>query len=135
MDNCKTLDLNFFEDNRGKLVPLVDKDLLPFEVKRIYYILDNKNNIPRGELAHKSLQQVLLCVCGSCKVLLDDGAVKKTINLDKFNKALYIKKGIWRKVFEFSPDCVVLSLNSEFHSEDELIRDYKEFLEYKGLNQ
>lgn len=135
MKNCKLFELNFFEDERGKLVPLVDKGLMPFDVKRIYYILGNKNNITRGKLAHKSLEQILVCVNGSCGLLLDDGICKKTYELNKFNKALYIENNIWREIFDFSSDCILLSLNSEFHDENELIRDYNKFLKIKGINK
>ncbi len=130
MQNFYKFELKEHTDNRGTLVPLVDKGLMPFEVKRIYYILNSPPEASRAKLAHKSLEQVLLCVSGSCKVLLDNGSEKNIIELKKYNEALYINKGIWREIFDFSSDCVLLSLNSENCDEDEIIRDYDEFLKF-----
>lgn len=125
-----TFNLNIFTDNRGTLVSLLDVDNIPFETKRIYYILDAKEGVSRGKLAHKSLEQILVCINGSCKVLLDNGEEKNIVELDKYDKALYINKYIWREMYDFSSDCILVSLNNEYYDENEIIRDYNEFLEF-----
>ena len=125
-----TFDLDIFQDDRGELVSLLNQDNLPFELKRIYYIRANKD-ATRANLAHKTLKQILVSVSGKCKVSLDDGQSITTIDLDRSNKALYINELIWRKISDFSQDCVLLSLNSEDYDENEIVRDYDEFLNLK----
>lgn len=130
MKDFYLFDLKTYTDERGSLVSLVDEGIMPFEVKRIYYIVNSKTS--RGKLAHKRHEQVIVCISGSCKVLLDDGKEKNIIELSKFNQALFINKGIWREMYDFSPDCVLVSVNNDFYSDDEVIRDYDEFLNYRN---
>ena len=132
MHDFYTFDLKAYSDNRGTLVSLLDIDIMPFEVKRIYYIVGTKEGVSRGKLAHKNLEQVLVCVNGNCNILLDNGKEKNVVKLSEANKALFINKGIWREMFDFSPDCVLVSVNNEYYSEDEIIRDYNEFLTFVG---
>lgn len=84
----------------------------------------------RGRHAHKSLQQVLICVHGSCKIMVDDGKEHKILLLDRPDEGLYIPDFTWREMFDFSPDTVLLVLASELYNELDYIRDYEEFLEY-----
>ena len=77
-------------DERGNLIALEQNNEIPFEIKRIYYIFDNINNVRRGFHAHKDLKQMLICVSGKCKILLDDGKEKKIVSLDK--PKLHLKK-------------------------------------------
>lgn len=130
MKNFYLFDLKTYTDERGSLVSLVDEGIMPFEVKRIYYIVNSKTS--RGKLVHTKLEQVIVCINGSCKVLLDDGKEKNVIELSKFNHALFINKGIWREMFDFSSDCVLVSANSDFYNDDEVIRNYDEFLKYRS---
>lgn len=132
MKDYYLFDLNTYTDERGSLVNLVDKeDAIPFDVKRIYYIVNSKTS--RAKLAHTKHEQVIVCLSGSCKALLDNGKEKTTIELSKFNQALFINKGMWREFTDFSQDCILMSLNNDFYSEDEVIRDYDEFLKYRGI--
>ena len=85
------------------------------------------DGVRRGYHAHKQLQQVLVCVSGSCKVLLDDGNEKLEIKLDNPQKGLLITSLIWREMYQFSKNCVLLVLASEVYDESDYIRDYKEF--------
>lgn len=130
MKDFYTFELKAFFDERGTLVSLVDEKSMPFEVKRIYYIIGTKKDGSRGKLAHRSLEQVLVCPSGSCKIHLDNGKEKNVVELSKPNQALFINKGIWREMTDFSSDCVLMSINNEFYSENEIIRDYNEFLEF-----
>lgn len=117
-------------DERGQLVALEEFKEIPFEVKRIYYIYDTKEGVRRGFHAHKSLEQILVCVHGSCKILLDNGSEKEEVVLDKPYEGIYIANNIWREMFEFSPDAVLLVIASELYDEKDYIRDYSKFLEY-----
>lgn len=132
MKDFYLFDLKTFTDERGSLVSLLDEGVMPFEVKRIYYIVNS--NTSRGKLAHKKHEQVIVCISGSCKVLLDDGKEKNIIELSKFNQALFINKGIWREMYDFSHDCILVSVNNDFYSDDEVIRNYDEFLTYRSGN-
>lgn len=116
-------------DERGMLVAVEAMRQIPFEIKRVYYIYDTLAEVHRGSHAHKSLEQVLICVHGSCKVLLDDGKEREEIVLCKANEGLYISKNIWREMYDFSHDAVLLVLASEVYREDDYIRDYHTFID------
>ncbi len=114
-------------DERGMLVALEEYKDIPFEVKRVYYMYDTKTDVHRGFHAHKCLEQILVCICGSCKVLLDNGEEKKVISLEKPYEGLYISNDMWREMYDFSPDAVLLVLASDYYNEQDYIRDYDEF--------
>lgn len=117
-------------DERGQLTVLEEGKEIPFSVKRIYYIYGTKAGVTRGYHAHKSLEQILICVHGSCKVRLDDGSEKEVVMLDKPNEGIYISNSMWREMFDFSPDAVLLVLASEPYNESDYIRNYGEFLRF-----
>lgn len=116
-------------DARGQLVALEESREIPFEIKRIYYMYDTLTDVVRGCHAHKSLQQIIISVHGSCKIRLDDGNEIETVILNKPNEGLYIANTVWREIYDFSPDAVLLVLASEYYEESEYIRNYNEFLE------
>ena len=117
-------------DSRGKLIALEQNKDIPFEIKRVYYIYDTLPNVRRGFHAHKSLQQILICTSGECKILLDDGKNKEVVTLNKPTEGLHINGCIWREMFDFSPDAVLMVLASEYYDEDDYIRNYEDFLSY-----
>lgn len=119
-------------DERGQLIAIETLKDIPFEVKRVYYIFDTKEGVRRGFHAHKSLQQILICVHGSCKIHLDNGAEKEEVLLDSPETGLYITSDTWREMYDFSPDAVLLVLASEHYTESDYIRNYDEFLKYIG---
>lgn len=115
-------------DERGYLVSLEENRNIPFSIKRVYYIYGT-NDQPRGFHAHKELQQMLVCVSGSCKVKLDDGKNQSVFALSTGNEGLLVDKMIWHEMYDFSVNCVLLVLASEYYEEDDYIRDYNLFLE------
>lgn len=115
-------------DNRGSLIALEGLLNLPFDIKRVYYIFNNKQNIRRGFHAHKTLKQILICTSGSCQILLDNAKSKQTIVLNSPDQGLYIEGLIWREMYDFSPDCVLMVLASERYDETDYIRDYNKFI-------
>ena len=117
-------------DERGNLIALEENKNIPFDIKRVYYIFDNKEGVRRGFHAHKNLEQVLICVSGSCDILLDDGKEKSIIKLENRNEGLFIEKMVWREMFNFSADCVLIVLASDYYDEKDYIRDYNEFKNY-----
>ena len=117
-------------DTRGQLIALEEMRDIPFVIKRIYYVYDTAPNVVRGKHAHKSLEQILVCIHGSCKVLLDNGTEKKVVPLEKPYEGLYIANNMWREMYDFSEDAVLMVLASDFYNEDDYIRDYDKFLEF-----
>ncbi len=117
-------------DERGSLISLEENKNVPFDIKRVYYIFNTVEGIRRGFHAHKKLKQVLVCVAGSCKILLDDGKSKEEVSLDNPNKGLLIESMIWREMFDFSPGCVLMVLANEVYDESDYFRDYQQFLSY-----
>jgi hypothetical protein len=125
VNDCKILNLNY----NTRLVNNID---IPFEVKRIYYLYDIQNKSIRGEHAHKDLYQVIIGLNEGLKIKIDDGQNQKTFNLNNPNKGLLIVPGIWRSLTEFFSESICLVLASELYSEDDYIRNYNEFLNFKN---
>lgn len=121
------IDLPDLGDERGGLVAIESQKNIPFDIKRIYYIFNTQNK-PRGFHAHKNLSQVLICVKGYCKVKLDNGKEKDAVSLDSPKRGLLIENLVWREMHDFSDDCVLLVLASNYYDESDYIRDYNDFL-------
>ena len=117
-------------DERGQLVALEEYKDIPFEIKRVYYMYDTLDGVRRGFHAHKSLEQILICIHGTCKVLLDNGTEKKIVPLEKPYEGLYIANNIWREMYDFSSDAVLMVLASDYYKEEDYIRDYEEFIDF-----
>lgn len=117
-------------DDRGQLVALEELKDIPFDIKRVYYMYDTGAGVTRGYHAHKNLKQILICVHGSCRIRMDNGKEQETVLLDKPYEGLYVDNVVWREMFDFSPDAVLMVLASEYYDESDYIRNYEEFLEY-----
>jgi len=117
-------------DERGMLVALEENNDIPFKIKRVYYMYDTKDGVRRGYHAHKKLEQILICIHGSCKILLDNGTEKKVVSLEKPYEGLYVSNSMWREMFDFSSDAVLMVLASEVYQEEDYIRNYEEFLKF-----
>ncbi len=128
MSYYKILNFNAFGDEDGLLISLEQNHNIPFEIKRVYYIFNTNYGVIRGKHAHKNLEQVLICTSGSCKVSLDDGENKQEYTLNCKTQGLYIKDMIWREMFDFSNNCVLMVLASELYNENDYVRSYEEFI-------
>ncbi|MDD3460329.1 MAG: FdtA/QdtA family cupin domain-containing protein [Mesotoga sp.] len=117
-------------DKRGNLSIIEAEKDIPFEIKRVYYIWDNKDNLPRGGHAHKELWEAMIALHGACKIKIDDGKSKVDYILSKPDKVLIFPPGYWRDLVAFADDCVLLVLASEYYDESDYIRDYEEYLKY-----
>ena len=127
MSLIKILSFPPLGDERGSLVALEAHKTVPFDVKRVYYIFGTQPSVSRGYHAHRALQQVAVCVTGKCRIVLDDGKRRDEVWLDSPTKGLLIGDLVWREMHDFSPDCVLLVLASEFYNEADYIRSYDEF--------
>lgn len=119
-------------DERGQLVAIEEMKDIPFEIKRVYYMYDTVPGVRRGYHAHKKLEQILICINGSCKILMDNGYEKKIVSLEKRYEGVYVPPGIWREMYDFSEDAVLMAVVSELYNEDDYIRNYDEFLKSVG---
>ena len=117
-------------DDRGQLVALEEFKDIPFRIRRVYYMYDTASGVTRGKHAHKSLQQILICIHGSCKILLDNGKEKKIVPLEKPYEGLYVSNNMWREMYDFSDDAVLMVLASDLYDECDYIRNYDEFLDF-----
>ncbi|MCK9799065.1 dTDP-6-deoxy-3,4-keto-hexulose isomerase [Pseudomonas chlororaphis] len=119
-------------DERGSLIALEEGKNIPFQIKRIYYMFDTGEGVRRGYHAHKSLKQVAVAVRGSCRFMLDDGKEKIDIRLDHPCQGLLIESFIWREMYDFSPDCVLMVLADSLYDEADYVRDYETFQQMVG---
>jgi dTDP-4-dehydrorhamnose 3,5-epimerase-like enzyme len=126
----KIIDFQKHGDERGMLVALEENKEIPFNIKRVYYMYDTLPNVRRGFHAHKKLQQILICIHGSCKIHLDNGKETSEVLLDKPYEGLYVSNDIWREMYDFTDDAVLMVLASELYDESDYIRDYDEFLKF-----
>ncbi len=117
------------EDPRGNLA-IVEKEAIPFAIRRVYYLFDVPSSARRGGHAHKNVVELLIPVAGSFDVILDDGLARKTVTLNKPDKGLLIPVNTWRELENFSAGSVCLVLASEVFTEEDYIRDYEMFREY-----
>ena len=127
MSLIKWVDFPLLGDDRGSLIALEQNKEIPFDIKRVYYIFGTKESVQRGFHAHKKLKQIAVCVAGQCKMILDDGVNRIEATLDSPEKGLLIVESVWREMYDFSPDCVLLVLASDYYDESDYIRDYAEF--------
>ena len=112
----------------GNLVPLESLKQIPFELKRVYYIYGVPKNVTRGFHSHKLLEQILICVHGKVKIKLKTLTEEEVVVLDEPNIGLYIGSMVWREMFDFTSDAVLLVLASEYYTEDDYIRDYSTYI-------
>lgn len=129
MKDIKIIEIPKITDARGS-IGVVEKDTIPFPIKRVYYLYDVPCASYRGDHAHKEQMTILIAISGSFDVVLDDGDEKKTVSLNQPTKGLLIPTGIWRGRENFSSGSVCLVLASTEFDENEYIRDYKTFLSF-----
>lgn len=132
VSDCRLVDIRQYSDHRGYLSVIEGGLDIPFEIQRIYYLY-MVPEASRGAHAHKQLQQFMIATSGSVHVTMDDGRNKKTFVLDKPWKGLYVAPGLWRDLDNFSGGAVCMVLASEKYDAGDYIREYQEFLKFKGL--
>ena len=121
------IDIPKIENTEGNIA-IIEKNTIPFEIKRVYYLFDIPSSAHRGGHAHKNLNQILIALSGSFDVILKDGISTQTITLNKPDKGLLITTNIWRELENFSSGAVCLVLASDVFDEDDYIRDFDFYL-------
>lgn len=130
------IDLDRHHSNRkGDICVVENGETIPFNVKRVYYLYDVPGGVSRGGHAHRNLSQLIVAASGSFTVTLDDGKHRQAYTLNRPYQGLLVTPGIWRTLDDFSSGSVCMVLASEIYSEDDYIRDYDEFLKYKGVKE
>ena len=129
---CTLIEIPKIIDPRGNL-SVIEKDILPYSIKRVYYLYDVPSDSSRGGHAHIEQLEFLIALSGSFTVLLDDGKTKQEYMLNKPNMGLLIPTGIWRELHDFSSGAICLVISSGEFVEEDYIREYKEFRNYKNL--
>ena len=127
--NIEIISIPKIEDYRGN-IGVVEKETIPFAIKRIYYLFDVPSTAKRGGHAHKVQSALLIALSGSFEVILDDGIQRQTITLNKPDKGLLINPMIWRELDNFSSGAVCLVVSSGEFDEEDYIREYDEFKTY-----
>lgn len=135
MELCRLLDFKDLGDERGKLVVIEGEHDIPFEIKRVFYIYGSDPNVVRGQHANKQSEFVLVNVSGKSKVRVTDGVSEYIVELNKPMQGIYIPKMIWKDMYDFSPDSVLLVITNTHYNKEEYIRDYNEYLKIMGIKQ
>lgn len=135
MKGYKELEFSQLGDVRGEMIVAECKKEIPFDIKRIFYMYDTKGDIVRGKHANRNSEFVFINVKGKCTILLDDGFEKKEVVLDKPNVGIYLDKMMWKDMYNFSEDAILLVLSNCVYDTNEYIRDYEEYLkERRNIN-
>lgn len=128
LNKCKTISIPTIKDNRGYISFLQNSNALPFIIRRVYYIYGVPHgNCTRGAHAHKKLNQIMIALMGAVKVSLDDGTQSKEYLLNSPQTGLFISEMIWRDLYDFSDNTVILVLTNMIYKESDYIRNYEQF--------
>jgi dTDP-4-dehydrorhamnose 3,5-epimerase-like enzyme len=125
--DVKFIQLQKHGDERGSLIALEDQKNVPFTIRRVYYLFGTKEGVRRGFHAHKNLTQLIIAVRGSCRFLLDDGTEQITLTLDNPAQGLIVSPMMWREMYDFSEDCVLMVLADSHYDETDYVRSYEDF--------
>ena len=131
VNDCRVTELDKNHREKGNITVLENSKIIPFDIKRIYYLYDVPGGEQRGGHAHKELSQLIIAAGGSFDVELDDGNNKRTITLNRPYQGLHVVPGIWRELKNFSSGSTCLVLASNIFETEDYIRDYNDFLNYK----
>ncbi len=129
-EQIKLLEWKDLGDERGNLVVVEGNRDIPFAIRRIFYIYGSDDTVVRGQHANRNSEFVMINVCGTSKVRVDNGSESRIIELNRPRMGLYLKNNVWKDMYDFSPDSILLVLASEHYDESEYIRDYGEYLKY-----
>ncbi len=125
--NIEIISIPKIEDYRGNIA-VIENEVVPFAIKRVYYLFDVPSNAKRGGHSHKEQLELLIPLSGSFDVVLNDGSTMQTVSLNKPDKGLLIKANIWRELENFSSGAVCLVIASDTYDESDYVRDFDAFI-------
>lgn len=134
-DRYSILEFADLGDERGNLVVVEGEKAIPFRIERVFYMYGSDSTVVRGQHANRESQFVLINVSGTSKVRITDGTEECVVELNKPRMGLYIDKMVWKDMYDFSPDSVLLVLTNTHYNGQEYIRDYDEYLREIGVNK
>ena len=134
-EQCKVLNFTDLGDERGKLVVVEGEQHIPFAIQRVFYIYGSDSEVVRGQHANRESEFVLINVGGTSKVRIDNGHSEAIIELNKPMMGLYIPTMVWKDMYDFSEDSILLVLASTHYDGKEYIRDYEEYKKEMGVNE
>ena len=132
-EQCKVLNIADLGDERGKLVVVEGEQHIPFAIQRVFYIYGSDSEVVRGQHANRESEFVLINVGGTSKVRIDNGHSEAIIELNKPMMGLYIPTMVWKDMYDFSEDSILLVLASTHYNGKEYIRDYAEYKKEMGV--
>lgn len=135
VDDAKIIDLPKFLDARGNLSFAENFKQIPFEIKRTYWLYDVPGGENRGGHAYKENEEFIIALSGSFDVVLDDGINRKVFSLNRSYYGLYVPKGLWREMENFSTNAFALEFSSTNYCESDYVRDYEQFKQLKQDGQ
>lgn len=127
-EKCPILHFDDLGDERGKLVVIEGRESIPFEIKRVFYIYDSDDTVVRGQHANRKSEFVLINVSGKSKVRITDGKEEIVVQLDRPMMGVYIPQMLWKDMYDFSKDSILLVLASTHYDDTEYIRNYEEYI-------
>ena len=127
-ERCKIINFKDLGDERGKLVVIEGNKDIPFEIQRVFYIYGSDADVVRGQHANRESEFVLINVAGTSKVRITDGKDEFIVELNKPMMGVYIPKMVWKDMYDFSCDSVLLVLASTHYDGKEYIRNYEDYL-------
>lgn len=130
--SAKVIEFVKIEDDRGNLTFIESNSEIPFQIKRTYWIYDVPSGMQRGGHAFIQQEEVIVALSGSFDVLIHDGNNENAFQLNRSNYGLYVPKGVWRQMQNFSTNSLALVLSSTLYNEKDYIRDFSLFLKMKG---
>lgn len=130
IDSCRIISLPKITDQRGNLSVIEGGNQIPFDIKRVYYLYDVPGGSARAGHGHKELQQLIVAMSGSFDVIVDDGNCRKKFQLNRSYFGLYIPKGMWREVDNFSSGGVCLVLASTLYDPTDYFHDYDDYKKF-----
>lgn len=134
-EQCKVLNFADLGDERGKLVVVEGEQHIPFKIERVFYIYGSDSEVVRGQHANRESEFVLINVGGTSKVRIDNGHSEAIIELNKPMMGLYIPTMVWKDMYDFSKDSILLVLASTHYNGNEYIRDYEEYKKEMGVSE
>lgn len=131
ISDCRIIDIGKINNRQGN-ISVIEENIIPFKIKRIFYIYDIPGGESRGAHAHRECHQFIIAASGSFEVIMDDGKTKKVISLNRSYFGLHVPPGIWAAEENFSSGAICLVFTSHLYNENDYIRNYEDFLKYKS---